>query len=73
MRWLRRLLDWWEPAIWWCSFRGHDQFLKFAVDRLCLRCASCGHESPGWHLPTRLPVPLRPRVVRFRKRLRVVA
>ena len=29
---------------------GHDSLLQFQRDRMFLRCASCGHESPGWEL-----------------------
>jgi hypothetical protein len=29
---------------------GHDNLLQFEQDRMCLKCVSCGHESPGWAL-----------------------
>jgi hypothetical protein len=32
----------------YCGLRGHDSYLSFEEHRLYLRCASCGHESPGW-------------------------
>jgi hypothetical protein len=31
-----------------CGLRGHDLWLLFEPDRLSLRCASCGWNSPGW-------------------------
>jgi hypothetical protein len=31
-----------------CSLRGHDELLEFEAGRMFLRCASCGHASPGW-------------------------
>jgi hypothetical protein len=33
-----------------CGLHGHDSMLQFEQDRLCLKCVSCGHESPGWEL-----------------------
>jgi hypothetical protein len=42
-----------------CGFHGHDTMLQFEQDRLCLRCQSCGHETPGWDLneaPPRITV-----------------
>jgi len=33
-----------------CSLRGHDTMLHFQRERMSLRCASCGHETPGWSL-----------------------
>ena len=33
-----------------CALHGHDSLLQFEQDRMFLRCASCGHESPGWEL-----------------------
>jgi hypothetical protein len=33
-----------------CGLRGHDSLMQFRQDRLFLKCASCGHESPGWEL-----------------------
>jgi hypothetical protein len=33
-----------------CGLHGHDNLLQFEQDRLCLKCVSCGHESPGWEL-----------------------
>jgi hypothetical protein len=33
-----------------CGLHGHDSLLQFEQDRMFLRCASCGHETPGWAL-----------------------
>ena len=33
-----------------CALHGHDSLLNFEHDRMFLKCASCGHESPGWAL-----------------------
>src|SRR5688572_20109508 len=33
-----------------CGLHGHESLLQFEHDRLYLKCASCGHESPGWLL-----------------------
>ena len=43
-----RVLDWLRQLV--CGFHGHDALLQFEQDRMYLRCASCGHESPGWTL-----------------------
>jgi hypothetical protein len=34
----------------YCGMHGHDSLLQFEQDRMFLRCASCGHETPGWSL-----------------------
>ncbi len=34
----------------WCGMHGHDSLLQFERDRMFLRCASCGHETPGWEI-----------------------
>jgi len=39
-----------------CGIHGHDNLIQFGQYRMFLKCASCGHESPGWRLPTRRPV-----------------
>jgi hypothetical protein len=39
-----------------CGMHGHDNMLQFEQDRMFLRCASCGHESPGWDLDEAKPV-----------------
>ena len=33
-----------------CGMHGHDSLVQFERNRMCLRCVSCGHESPGWAL-----------------------
>jgi hypothetical protein len=35
---------------WYCGLHGHDTMLHFEQERMALRCASCGHETPGWNL-----------------------
>jgi hypothetical protein len=36
-----------------CGFQGHHELLHFAPSRLTLRCALCGHETPGWQIDCR--------------------
>jgi hypothetical protein len=31
-----------------CALHGHDLMLNFEYGRICLRCVTCGHETPGW-------------------------
>ena len=38
-----------------CSLHGHDPLLHYDQNRIYLRCASCGHETPGWELDKRRP------------------
>jgi hypothetical protein len=33
-----------------CGLHGHDTLLHFDENRIFLRCASCGHETPGWEI-----------------------
>ncbi len=33
-----------------CSLHGHDSLLQLERDRMFLRCASCGYETPGWEV-----------------------
>ena len=33
-----------------CAVHGHDFVLGFEPRRYFLRCAACGHETPGWTL-----------------------
>jgi hypothetical protein len=40
---------------WLCGLRGHDTVLHFEDKRVMLRCTSCGHDSPGWHIDTAAP------------------
>lgn len=37
----------------WCALRGHDMLLHTTHDRICLRCATCGHQTPGWLMTNR--------------------
>jgi hypothetical protein len=39
-----------------CAMHGHDNLIQFEQNRMFLKCASCGHETPGWTLPNRRPV-----------------
>jgi hypothetical protein len=39
-----------------CGLHGHDSMLQFEEDRMFLKCASCGHESPGWELNEPRPI-----------------
>jgi hypothetical protein len=39
-----------------CGMHGHDNLIQFQQHRMFLKCASCGHETPGWTLPNRRPV-----------------
>jgi hypothetical protein len=39
--WLRRAL---------CGLHGHDMLLSYEPGRICLRCALCSYETPGWVL-----------------------
>jgi hypothetical protein len=43
-----RALHWLRQTL--CGLHGHDTLLRFEHERLSLRCASCGHETPGWEL-----------------------
>jgi hypothetical protein len=36
-----------------CAAGGHDYLLGAAKNRIFLRCADCGHETPGWHIDVR--------------------
>ena len=60
----------------WGALHGHDALLQFQGDRMFLRCASCGHETPGWAVAESRRVPivrsmapaaLRPPLVRERR------
>jgi hypothetical protein len=41
---------------WLCGISGHDPLLHFEPNRVTLRCAACGHTSPGW--TTEAPAPV---------------
>jgi hypothetical protein len=38
-----------------CGFHGHDTLLHFERGRMLLKCASCGHETPGWEISRTRP------------------
>lgn len=38
-----------------CGIRGHDAFLHVDGKRVTMRCASCGHDTPGWDLQGSAP------------------
>jgi hypothetical protein len=38
-----------------CGLHGHDTLLHFERERMSLRCATCGHETPGWNLDEARP------------------
>ena len=71
-----RMFDWLYQMF--CGLHGHDPLLHFQHERISLRCASCGHETPGWELnevPPTVTVrvdshrraPTRPQLVRARR------
>lgn len=37
-----------------CGIQGHEHMLQSSEGRLFLRCMTCGHQSPGWDVPTRV-------------------
>jgi hypothetical protein len=47
------MLDWVRQTV--CGLHGHDNLLQFERERMFLRCASCGHETPGWELTEARP------------------
>lgn len=51
-----------------CFFRGHDETFHQSDERVFLKCETCGRHTAGWDV-TALTI-WRPRVTRFRKRLR---
>lgn len=38
-----------------CGLHGHDSLLHFQENRVCLRCTSCGYETPGWSVDAKRP------------------
>ena len=71
-----RMFDWLRQM--YCGLHGHDSLLHFEHERISLRCASCGYETPGWALnevpPTvtirgdaRRHAPARPQLVSVRR------
>jgi hypothetical protein len=57
-----RSMDWLRQFM--CGLSGHDELLHFETGRLSMRCATCGHESPGWDLKS---APLRREPAQDRK------
>ena len=51
--WLERVLTWVRRGA--CAVKGHDMRRAFEPDRLSLRCAECGMNTPGWRLDVRFP------------------
>lgn len=45
-----------------CGLRGHQMLMRYRPDRLSLRCAWCGRESPGWEVG-RGPMRVRSRAI----------
>jgi hypothetical protein len=45
---VRRGVTWLREAC--CGLHGHDLLLHFEKSRLCLKCAGCGFETPGWRI-----------------------
>ena len=43
-----RVFGWLRQTL--CGLHGHDTLLHFEQERMSLRCASCGHQTPGWEL-----------------------
>jgi hypothetical protein len=44
-----------------CGLGGHTLWLKAQHDRIFLECATCGHQTPGWHIDVRMQRMARPR------------
>lgn len=36
-----------------CGLGGHTMTMRFEKTRVSLQCMSCGHNTPGWTIPTR--------------------
>ena len=37
-----------------CALQGHNLLLHFETNRLSLRCATCGWDTPGWSVAGRV-------------------
>lgn len=37
-----------------CAIAGHDYLFHLSDDAIRLRCADCGHETPGWKIEPRI-------------------
>ena len=48
-----RIVRWIKET--YCGLRGHESLMQFEKERMFLRCASCGHETPGWSLTEAAP------------------
>ena len=48
-----RIVRWIKET--YCGLHGHDSLMQFEKERMFLRCASCGHETPGWSLTEEAP------------------
>ena len=48
-----RIVTWMTQL--YCGLHGHDALMQFEKGRVCLKCASCGHETPGWMLTQAAP------------------
>jgi hypothetical protein len=43
----------WVLRAQWCRLNGgHDLLFHFEAGRVCLRCVSCGYQTPGWDVRT---------------------
>jgi hypothetical protein len=49
----RNVLCWIRQAV--CGLHGHDLMVHFERRRICLQCAACGHQTPGWRLAVSQP------------------
>ena len=57
-----------------CGLHGHDRLLQFERGRLRRKCASCGHETPGWNQhKNEVPAPAEPAVAHWRRYLPALA
>jgi NAD-dependent SIR2 family protein deacetylase len=45
---LRAASTWFQEA--GCAVTGHDYLVRAEGNPLFLRCADCGHQTPGWHI-----------------------
>lgn len=45
-----------------CALHGHESLLQLERNRMWLRCAACGYETPGWNVENRLSARYPPHV-----------
>lgn len=38
-----------------CGMKGHENVMHFEGKRVMMRCAACGHDTPGWDINERGP------------------